>query len=140
MKKKILKTIRQHELIRDNMHIVLGLSGGPDSMCLFDVLMELAEEMNLTIHPVHVNHKFRPGAAEADQEFVEELCRSRGLCCRSFVVDCNEMAERFKMTSEEAGRKARYDAFRKTAEEVAAKGTARRCTRYRCSGTNASGR
>ena len=125
MKKKILKTIRQHELIRDNMHIVLGLSGGPDSMCLFDVLMELAEEMNLTIHPVHVNHKFRPGAAEADQEFVEELCRSRGLCCRSFVVDCNEMAERLKMTSEEAGRKARYDAFRKTAEAVAAEGTSR---------------
>ena len=122
MKKKILKTIRQHDLLRNNMHIVLGLSGGPDSMCLFDVLMELAEEMDLTIHPVHVNHKFRPGAAEADQKFVEDVCMSRGLVCSTFVVDCTEMAARLKMTSEEAGRKARYDAFRKTAEEVAAGG------------------
>ena len=107
------------------MHIVLGLSGGPDSVCLFNVLMELAEDMNLTIHPVHVNHKFRPGAAEEDQRYVEELCRTRGAACRSFVVDCNELARTFKMTSEEAGRKARYDAFFTVAEELAASGTAR---------------
>jgi len=122
MKKKILKTIREHGLLRKNMHIVLGLSGGPDSMCLFDVLLELAGDMNLTIHPVHVNHKFRPGAAEADQEFVETLCRKKGLDCRSFIVDCNEMAARLKMTSEEAGRKARYDAFYETAQKVTSEG------------------
>ena len=125
MKKKILKTIAQHNLLRKNMHIVLGLSGGPDSMCLFDVLSELSAEMGLTIHPVHVNHKFRPGAAEEDQKFVEEHCADRGFRCRTFVTDCNEMASRLKMTSEEAGRKARYDAFFTVAEEVASSGTER---------------
>lgn len=88
-------------------------------MCLFDVLCEIACEINLTIHPVHVNHKFRPGAAEEDQKYVEALCRQRGLVCKSFVVDCNKLAQEEGLTSEEAGRKARYEAFTKTAAEIA---------------------
>ena len=107
------------------MHIVLGLSGGPDSVCLFNVLMELAPDMNLTIHPVHINHKFRPGAAEEDQAYVENLCRERGLQCRTVITDCNELAAALKLTPEEAGRKARYDAFFQLAEELADRGIAR---------------
>lgn len=122
MKKKILKTIREHNLITEGMHIVLGLSGGPDSVCLFSVLTELAGEMNLTLHPVHINHRFRPGAAEEDQAYVEELCRSNGLSCRSFVYDCPAMAREQKLTTEEAGRKARYEAFFKVAGEIHASG------------------
>ena len=87
-------------------------------MCLFSVLCDLSEEMDLTIHPVHINHKFRPGAAEADQAYVEELCRSRGLKCRSFVYDCPAIAKEQKLTPEEAGRNARYDTFFKVASEI----------------------
>ena len=109
--KQIRRTVAEHNLIEDGDHIVLGLSGGPDSMCLFDVLLDMAKEMSLTIHPVHVNHKFRPGAAEQDQKFVEDICARNGLQCYSVTVDCNALADRLGMTSEEAGRKARYDAF-----------------------------
>ena len=105
--------------MEDGTHIVLGLSGGPDSVCLFDVLFELSAVKNFRIHPVHVNHKFRPGDAERDQEYVEELCRQRGLTCRTFTVDCNALAREEGLTSEEAGRKARYDAFFETAQEIA---------------------
>ena len=122
MKNKILKTITEHNLITEGMHIVLGLSGGPDSVCLFDVLCRLKEELKLTLHPVHINHKFRPGAAEEDQAYVEELCRSRGLSCRSFVYDCPAIAKAQKLTSEEAGRNARYEAFFKVASELRSKG------------------
>lgn len=122
MKKKILKTITEHKLITEGMHIVLGLSGGPDSVCLFSVLCRLAEDMSLTIHPVHINHKFRPGAAEEDQAYVEELCRSKGLCCRSFVYDCPAIAKEQKLSPEEAGRNARYEAFFKVAEEIRSQG------------------
>ena len=109
--KQIRETIREHNLIQKGDHIVIGLSGGPDSVCLFHVLLGMAEEMNLSIHPVHINHKFRPGAAEADQEYVEKMCESFGLTARVFTVDCNALAEELDMTSEEARRKARYDAF-----------------------------
>lgn len=163
MKQKILQTIKEHDLLKKNMHVVVGLSGGPDSMCLFDVLCQLAEpapqqvqygelarcEANqemavqqepapqdqgenvsalglaLKLYPVHVNHQFRPGAAEKDQAFVEKFCRDRGWPCRSFVVDCNAMAKREGLTSEEAGRKARYQAFRQVADEIVEGGVKR---------------
>lgn len=116
---RIRKTIEENGLVAQGQHIVIGLSGGPDSVCLFNVLKNLSDELELTIHPVHVNHKFRPGEAENDQKYVEELCKKNGLQCNSFVVDCNALAAELKMTSEEAGRKARYDAFYEVAEKVA---------------------
>lgn len=115
---KVRKTIEEQGLLTQDQHIVIGLSGGPDSVCLFHVLLAFKEDMNLTIHPVHVNHKFRPCAAEHDQQYVEELCRKNGLLCHSIVVDCKRLAEELHMTSEEAGRKARYDAFYQIAKQV----------------------
>lgn len=117
----VRQTIMSHNLIQQGDYIVLGLSGGPDSVCLFHVLMRLAAEYELTIHPVHINHKFRPGAAEQDQQYVEDLCAKAGLSCHTFVVDVNALAAERGMTSEEAGRQVRYDAFYQVAEEVAKK-------------------
>ena len=118
--KQIRETIREHNLIEHGDHIVIGLSGGPDSVCLFHVLLGMAEEMKLTIHPVHVNHRFRPGAAEEDQNYVEKLTEGCGLKTKVFTVDCSALAKQLGMTSEEAGRKARYDAFFRVAAEVKA--------------------
>ena len=115
---KIRKTIEQKKLIAHKQHIVIGLSGGPDSVCLFNALMSMKDELELTLHPVHVNHKFRPGAAEEDQKYVEQLCRQNNLECESFVVDCNLLAKELGMTGEEAGRKARYDAFYDVAQKI----------------------
>ena len=119
MKNKILKTMQKHHMLEKGMHIVIGLSGGPDSMCMFDVFCRLAETWQLKLHPVHVNHKFRPGAAEEDQAFAEDWCREKGWPCRTFVRDCNAVAAAEGLTSEEAGRKVRYEAFRTVAGEIA---------------------
>lgn len=108
---KIKNTILNKKLIEKNEHIIIGLSGGPDSVCLFNALMNLSDELKFTISAVHVNHKFRPGAAEEDQAYVEELCRTKGIKCNSFVYDCNAIAEEKGIGSEEAGRFARYQAF-----------------------------
>ena len=132
-KTRILNTVKERELFKDGDHLVLGLSGGPDSLSLYNALLELMEDnlktdgrfgLRFTLHPVHVNHKFRPGAAEEDQAFCEKLTeevskrRPEAYPVRTFVVDCNALAEELKMTSEEAGRKARYDAFRTVGSEV----------------------
>ena len=132
-KRKILNTIKEKGLIKDGDHLILGLSGGPDSLALYNALKELREDnlrtggkfgLDFSVHPVHVNHKFRPGAAEEDQAFCEELCkvvaeRVKGFHpLRVFEVDCNALAAELGMTSEEAGRKARYDAFRTVGNEV----------------------
>lgn len=117
---QVRKTINEHDLIQRKQHIVLGLSGGPDSVCLFHVLMTLSGQLGITVHPVHINHKLRPGAAERDQKYAEQLCEKMGVKCSVFTVDCSEMARELSMTSEEAGRVARYDAFHETAEKIAA--------------------
>lgn len=124
LEKKVLKTIEEHCLIPPGQHIVLGLSGGPDSVCLFHVLRNLGKERRWTLHAVHVNHRLRPGAAESDQAYTEELCRQNGVNCRTYVFDCGAMAKEEKLTSEEAGRKVRYQAFADMAAELRAQGIA----------------
>ena len=116
--------IQNEELLHEGMHVIIGLSGGPDSVCLFDLLCRLADDMRLQLYPVHVNHQFRPGAAEADQAFTEALCVERGWPCRSFVYDCARIAAEKNLTSEEAGRKARYEAFGIVAAELLRRGIA----------------
>ena len=116
--------IQNEELLHEGMHVIVGLSGGPDSVCLFDLLCRLADDMRLRLYPVHVNHQFRPGAAEADQAFTEALCMERGWPCRSFVYDCARIAAEKNLTSEEAGRKARYEAFGIVAAELLRRGIA----------------
>lgn len=121
MKNKTLQIIKKYGLIERDSHIIVGLSGGPDSVCLFDVLFRIAEEnpqFNWKLYAVHVNHKLREGAAEEDQRYVEELCAARKVPCRVAVTDCKALAAELGMTSEEAGRKARYDAFSEEALKI----------------------
>ena len=120
--KKVAETIEKHKLIENGDHIVIGLSGGPDSLCLFDILCKLRETMGITLEAVHINHMFRPGAADQDQSFVETTCKERNIDCNTFVYDCNAIAAELGMSSEEAGRKVRYEAFDKVAERAVAKG------------------
>lgn len=125
VKNKVKNTILKYHMLEKGDHVIIGLSGGPDSVCLFFVLKQLSSELDITLHAVHVNHKFRPGAAEEDQAYVEELCKRQAIPCRTFVYDCNAMMKEQKMTGEEAGRAARYEAFSRYGEELAQKGIPR---------------
>jgi tRNA(Ile)-lysidine synthase len=108
---------RQKELLTQGDRVVIGLSGGADSVCLFLVLTELAKEWELTLVPVHVNHNLRGEEAFSDQKFCEELCRRHNM---ELIVDSVEVAELAKergWTLEEAGRNARYKAFTRIKEQ-----------------------
>ena len=71
IKTKVISEIKyavsRYEMVNKGDHIVFGLSGGPDSVCLFFAFYLLREELGITMSAVHINHKFRPGAAEDDQ-------------------------------------------------------------------------
>ena len=118
MKNKVLQTIMKHNLIEKGMHIVVGLSGGPDSVCLFDILGTLAHDWDLKLYAVHINHKLRPGAAENDQAYVEVLCKKNDVSCFVFTRDCNALAKEKGLTSEEAGRVVRYESFSEVAKKI----------------------
>jgi tRNA(Ile)-lysidine synthase len=104
-------TIERRDLIENGDHIVCGLSGGPDSICLFHVLSQLSDKMDFTLSAVHVNHGFRPGAADEDQRYVEEFCASLGTELAVTSVDVTALAAERGETPEEAGRATRYKAF-----------------------------
>lgn len=115
---KVRDTIKRYNMISENERIVLGLSGGPDSVCLFFVLRELGYQ----VHAVHVNHMMRQETAIRDEKFVRELCGSKGCECHVFTVDCNAKAGTLGISGEEAGRMARYDAFTQVANKLSSEG------------------
>ena len=91
--------------------IVLGLSGGADSVCLLFVLKELQKKIPFRLAAVHVNHNLRGDEACRDQEFSRLLCRDAGIPFFPVSVPVGELAAREKISLEEAGRRARYRAF-----------------------------
>ena len=103
--------MKDHGMVARGDHVILGLSGGPDSLTLFTVLREMAETEGFTLHAVHVNHKLRPGAAEADRDFVVALCEAAGVDLFVVEEDCAAYAKAHRLTEEAAGREIRYNAF-----------------------------
>lgn len=113
MKEEVLKTIKDHNLIGVGEHVVIGVSGGPDSMALLYILLDIKKDIPFSICVAHVNHGVRGKAADKDEEFVKRICERLNLPFHSIRVDMNKYAKNYNMTAEEAGRKLRYDFFRK---------------------------
>ena len=117
--KQIRNTVRQHELIEAGDSVVVGFSGGPDSLCLLEGLRQLREELGIrTLAAVHVNHMYRGEAADRDEAFCAAYCRERGVLFRAERADVESLAKEWKVGTEEAGRKVRYGAFARMAEEL----------------------
>ncbi len=117
---KVLDTIEKHRLIEYGEGIVVGLSGGPDSVCLLHVLKNLSGRLGAKIFAVHVNHMLRGDEADADEEYCRELCRSLGIPFYSEKCDVAALAEKEGISVEEAGRIARYSIFEKYADRLGA--------------------
>ncbi|MEO2066542.1 MAG: ATP-binding protein, partial [Desulfurobacteriaceae bacterium] len=75
IKEKVLKTIRKFSLVPPGSKVIVALSGGPDSVALLSVLLELKSELQIEVEAVHVNHMLRGEESFRDEEFVKELCR-----------------------------------------------------------------
>ena len=118
IKEKVKNTIVNNGLIEKNEHIVIGLSGGPDSVCLFHILFQLRNELGIQLHAVHINHGLRPGAADEDQAYAEKLCAEYAIPCHAFTFDIKAIAKQEGISSEDAGRKVRYQSFFKVANEI----------------------
>lgn len=110
MKDKILQTIKKYNLIEKGDSIVIGVSGGPDSICLLNVLNELKEELDFKIFVAHINHMIRKEADE-ETEYVKEFCKNIGVECFVKKINVVKIAKESKMGTEEAGRKIRYNFF-----------------------------
>lgn len=110
---KVLETIKKYQLIEKEDKLVIGVSGGPDSMALLHILLTLQEKEQIpscTLLVAHVNHMLRK---EADEEtaYVEEFCRLHQIPCFIKRAKVEELAQKAKMGTEEMGRNIRYQFF-----------------------------
>lgn len=120
----IIDKIIDGGLITEGAHIVIGLSGGPDSLCLLHSLAQISDSLGLTLVPVHVNHRLR-AEADAEEENVIRICDRMGLECETFEADCSSVARELRISTEEAGRQIRYEIFDEVASEIEDSGVPR---------------
>ncbi len=114
MRDKVLNTINKYNLINDGDKVVLGVSGGPDSIAMLNILNDIKNDknlhMNFDIIVAHVNHMIREEAID-DQRFVENFCKKIGVSFYAKSIDVQKIANNKKIGTEEAGRNARYEFF-----------------------------
>ncbi len=112
MKEKVLKTIEQYQLIENGDKLVLGVSGGPDSIAMLHILQMIRESkiIDFDIVVAHVNHGIRENAKE-DEAYVLKFCEKMGV--KTFVLHTNikQLAKQKKCGIEETGRMIRYQFF-----------------------------
>jgi tRNA(Ile)-lysidine synthase len=119
--KQVRNTIRQHELFAFGEDVVVGVSGGPDSLCLLHILRRLQKECGLGLHVAHLNHRLRGAEADADAQYVAHISEAWGLPVHTEAQDVAALAQQRKLAIEEAARQARYAFLARTALRVGAR-------------------
>ncbi len=106
----VKNNIVENNLISYGDKIIVAVSGGPDSMCLLDVLYKLKGELKFDIEVAHVNHGIRK---ESDDEkvYVENYCNNRNIPFHYLKVNVPEISKEKKMSEEACGREIRYNFF-----------------------------
>ncbi|MGN1330731.1 MAG: tRNA lysidine(34) synthetase TilS [Clostridia bacterium] len=117
LEEKVEKTITKYHLIEKNDSIVIGVSGGPDSMTLLFILLKLKEKYNLKIYVAHINHMIRENA-QKDEQYVKEFCNRNNIQLFIKREDVILKSKKEKKGLEEAGREVRYDFFEEVLKET----------------------
>lgn len=110
---QVKSTLIKYHMVQQGEHILVGLSGGADSVCLLTVLHGLKEELGLHLSAVHVHHGIRGEEADLDAQFSKDLCVQLEIPIYMIYRNVQAEAAELKISLEEAGRKARYEEFEK---------------------------
>jgi tRNA(Ile)-lysidine synthase len=120
MLKRIRKTITDCSLLEREDHLLLAVSGGPDSVALLRVMMLLSSEYDLRLTTAHLNHGLRGAEAQREEAFVRKLCAEMGIACICKTIDIRMLQLGSGMSIEEIGREERYRYLDETAEACGA--------------------
>lgn len=115
---KTLSTIKKYNLIEKGDKIVLGLSGGPDSVCLLHILNRLKEVLDIEVYAAHLNHQIRGMEAQKDALYVSQLCESLGITFFVKSINVPQYCKENKLSLEEGARKLRYEMFFEIKEKL----------------------
>jgi tRNA(Ile)-lysidine synthase len=115
---KAKETIKKYVMLSGKERVLVGLSGGPDSVCLLHVLKNLNEEFRLDLSVLYVDHGLRPEEAFEEKEFCKNLCAKLNLPFLTKSIDVQSYAKKNKLNKQEAARELRYRVFDDTAHEI----------------------
>ena len=119
IREKAKRTIERYNMLYSGETVLVGVSGGPDSMALLYLLMDIRNEYGIALKLAHLNHGFREEAA-GEAEFVRKTAVSLGLPVIIRCIDVPAIKETDGLSAQEAARKARYAFFAEAAEEAGA--------------------
>jgi tRNA(Ile)-lysidine synthase len=119
LEKKAILTMEKYKMVEEKDRILVGISGGPDSVALLYFLNSLKEKYKFEIFACHLNHSLR-NEAEKEEEFVKEFCKKIGIKIYTKKRDVLKYKNRYKLSLEEACRELRYKFFRNLAERIKA--------------------
>ncbi|HEV3254976.1 MAG TPA: tRNA lysidine(34) synthetase TilS [Candidatus Acidoferrales bacterium] len=117
LRQQLQETIRRHGMISAGDRVGVAVSGGADSVALLLLLDELRSSLGISLVVLHLNHLLRGAESDADERFVVELARVRGLDCISASENVAAVARRESWNLEDAARRLRYAFFERTVRD-----------------------
>jgi tRNA(Ile)-lysidine synthase len=108
---RVTETVNKYKMIGCGEGIVVGISGGPDSVCLLHVLNNLRQRFSIKLYAVHINHMLRGYEAEGDAAYVKQLCDGLGVKLFAKSIDIKAVSKQNGISLESAGREERYKFF-----------------------------
>jgi len=118
--KRVLRSIKEHSLIGEDATLLVGVSGGPDSVCLLHVLLQMKDRLGLRLHVAHLNHLLRGAESDADAEYVSQLAWHLGVAATIERRDIRAYRAERRCSLEEAAREVRYNFFAEVAQAIGA--------------------
>lgn len=120
IEKQFLKTIKKYNMVKEGDKVIVGVSGGPDSVCLLHLFNKFCGQMGILLYVAHLDHMFRGKESEEDARFVETLCHNWNIPFFSDKVDVPKITKNYSLSPEDAARRARYDFFQRVKEQIKA--------------------
>ncbi|NLI60360.1 MAG: tRNA lysidine(34) synthetase TilS [Clostridiales bacterium] len=118
MLEKVLGYIKKHDMLDAGHRVVVGVSGGADSLALIHLLEEMRSYIPMTLYVAHVNHGLRGQAAREDANFVKEFARELGLEFFLKEARVSDLSKKWGVSEEQAGRRVRYEFFGEVLDKV----------------------
>jgi tRNA(Ile)-lysidine synthase len=115
--KMIKATIKKHSMLKRGNTVLIGVSGGADSIALLHILLKLSPEFDLRLGIAHLNHGLRVAESERDADFVKSVAENLNLPFYHQKIDVKNFSNHHKLSIEEAGRTLRYKFFNITAQK-----------------------
>lgn len=113
----VVQTINVHRMLQAGDALLVGVSGGPDSVALLHVLHRLSDRFAVKLGIAHLNHCLRQNESDRDEQFVVSLADRLTLPCFYKKVNVTEYRQKHRLSLEEASRRVRYQFFQETAQQ-----------------------